>query len=96
MNWNLFLKRLWPVGYYLRAYLHYFKDNAEERTQAVRLVKQHLGKLFEKMYANDWKMLPELTNRNGDECYFSCSAQTWSMATIIEVLYDLSKYDKDE
>lgn len=78
------------VGYYLRACLYYFKDNSEERTEIIRLVKKHLGKLYDKMNSSDWKLLPELTNRNGEECYFSCAAQAWSMATIIEVLYDLS------
>ncbi len=81
------------MGYYLRAYLHYFKDNLVERTETIRLVKKHLGKLYDKMNSSDWKMLPELTNKNGVECYFSCAAQAWSMATIIEVLYDLSLYE---
>lgn len=83
--------RLWPVGYYLRAYLQYFNDNENEKQETLRLVKKHLAKLYDRMNETGWKLLPELTNRNGEECYFSCAAQAWSMATIIEVLYDLSQ-----
>lgn len=34
---------------------------------------------------SDWLGLPELTNGNGAHCIYSCPAQAWSVATIIEV-----------
>jgi glycogen debranching enzyme len=85
---------LWPVGFYLRSMLFYFKDdnNANKRAEALALVKRHLGKLNGALNANDWKSLPELTNRNGEECHHSCPSQAWSVATILEVFYDLANY----
>lgn len=78
---------LWPVGYYLQACLIYNKDDGGDARQ---LVQQHLGKLYDRMLSTDWKSLPELTNRNGEICSFSCDAQAWSLATILEVFHQLS------
>lgn len=83
---------LWPVGYYLRALLHYSKLSGDKGKldEALSIIKLHTGKLCDKINSNDWKSLPELTNRNGEDCYFSCSSQAWSLATIMEVFYDLA------
>ena len=81
---------LWPVGYYLRSLLLYSSNTTSEKEEAISVVKQHLGKLSACLNANEWKSLPELTNKNGEECTFSCSSQAWSLATIIEVFYDLA------
>ena len=80
---------LWPVGYFLRALIIYFKGTKEEE-ETISFVKAHLGKLYERMNSNDWKSLPELTNKNGDDCVFSCPAQAWSIATVFEVFHLLS------
>ena len=37
---------------------------------------------------NDWSSLPEMTNHNGETCHFSCAAQSWSIAVILEAYYD--------
>jgi glycogen debranching enzyme len=80
---------LWPVGYYLRALLFYSKDDLKKKNEAVLLAKQHFGKLYTCLNSNDWKSLPELTNKNGQECYYSCTSQAWSLATILETINDL-------
>lgn len=77
---------LWPVGYYLKAQLQYNAGSAE----TIRAVNQHLGKLYDRMLSSDWKSLPELTNKDGSFCSFSCDAQAWSLATVIEVFHQLA------
>jgi glycogen debranching enzyme len=86
---------LWPIGYFLRAHLFYSyrSEGPEQQKKTLRLVKQHLGKLCERLNSTDWKSLPELTNRNGQECSFSCDAQAWSVATTLEVFYDLCQLE---
>ncbi|TRY95818.1 hypothetical protein DNTS_022038 [Danionella cerebrum] len=72
---------LWPVGFFLRAKLYFAKRmGQEEYNQTVFLVKNVLS---------PWKGLPELTNENGNYCPFSCETQAWSIATVLETLYDL-------
>ena len=78
---------LWPVGFYLRSLIMYSK----EKENVLKYVKKHLGKLYETMFSNDWRSLPELTNKNGQICHHSCVSQAWSLATIIELAHDLSK-----
>ena len=86
---------LWPVGFYLRAQLAYHsKENPESRSRALTLVKEYLSRLNRCLMnpSNGWKSLPELTNRNGDECHFGCPSQAWSVACVLEVFYDLASY----
>ncbi|XP_037131537.1 glycogen debranching enzyme isoform X2 [Syngnathus acus] len=80
---------LWPVGYFLRAKL-YFARKLGEKTYAktVTLVKNVLSQHYTHLERSPWKGLPELTNENGQYCPFSCETQAWSLATLLEVLYD--------
>jgi len=81
---------LWPVGYFLRAKLHFAKKLSEEAyRETVTLVKNVLSKHFTHLERSPWKGLPELTNENGHYCPFSCETQAWSLATVLEVLHDL-------
>ncbi|XP_037314031.2 glycogen debranching enzyme isoform X1 [Pungitius pungitius] len=81
---------LWPVGYFLRAKLYFAKKLGEETYAAtVTAVKNILSRHYTHLERSPWKGLPELTNENGQFCPFSCETQAWSLATVLEVLYDL-------
>ncbi|XP_056452233.1 glycogen debranching enzyme isoform X2 [Gadus chalcogrammus] len=81
---------LWPIGYFLRAKLFFSKKLGEEEYQrTVTLVKHLLSRHYTHLEGSPWKGLPELTNESGQHCPFSCETQAWSLATVLEVLYDL-------
>ncbi|XP_068196726.1 glycogen debranching enzyme isoform X1 [Antennarius striatus] len=81
---------LWPVGFFLRAKLYFAKKLDEETyDKTVTLVKNVLSRHYTHLERSPWKGLPELTNENGQFCPFSCETQAWSMACVLEVLYDL-------
>ncbi|GAA6219495.1 glycogen debranching enzyme-like [Lates japonicus] len=81
---------LWPVGYFLRAKLYFAKKMGKETyDKTVNLVKNILSHHAVHLERSPWKGLPGLTNENGQHCSFSCESQASSIATILEVLYDL-------
>ncbi|XP_075473238.1 glycogen debranching enzyme isoform X1 [Ascaphus truei] len=81
---------LWPIGYFLRAKLHFAKlIDRETYQKTVVLVKNVLSRHYTHLERSSWKGLPELTNENGQYCPFSCETQAWSLAVVLEVLHDL-------
>lgn len=82
---------LWPLGYYLRAKLLFEVSNPESlwavAFQQHRILNAHRQHINNSAHLS----LPELTNANGKFCPFGCAAQTWSVATILDVLYDTSR-----
>ena len=42
------------------------------------------------MENSPWTGLPELTNKGGSDCPFSCHSQAWSAATILDALHSLN------
>ncbi|XP_006000067.1 glycogen debranching enzyme isoform X1 [Latimeria chalumnae] len=81
---------LWPLGYFLRAKLYFSKLMGKEtHAETIYLVKNVLSRHYVHLERSPWKGLPELTNENGQYCPFSCETQAWSIATMLEVLYDL-------
>ncbi|XP_043941550.1 glycogen debranching enzyme isoform X2 [Protopterus annectens] len=81
---------LWPIGYFLRAKLHFSKIIGQETyDKTVFLVKNVLSRHYLHLERSPWKGLPELTNENGQYCSFSCETQAWSISSVLEVLYDL-------
>lgn len=86
---------VWPIGYFLRARLHFSVSNGE-LLKTVASTKAILSKHFQELTTSPWRGLPELTNSNGSYCSGSCRTQAWSMATILEVLYDIQKLEDRE
>ncbi|XP_019812558.2 glycogen debranching enzyme [Bos indicus] len=81
---------LWPVGYFLRAKLYFSRLMGPETTaKTIFLVKNVLSRHYVHLERSPWKGLPELTNENGQYCPFSCETQAWSIAAVLEILYDL-------
>lgn len=79
---------LWPIGFYLRARLHFSKlNNCLDETVAETwsILTKHLHKIE----TSHWRGLPELTNENGAFCRDSCHTQAWSMSCVLETLHDL-------
>lgn len=50
------------------------------------ILNAHQNFIFE----SPWKSLPDLTDAHGKESPFANQAQAWSIATIIEVVHDLT------
>lgn len=84
---------VWPVGYFLRARLHFSAQNGELH-RTIASTKAILSKHFQELTTSVWRGLPELTNADGAYCPGSCRTQAWSMATVLEVLYDLQKLEE--
>ena len=78
---------VWPVGYFLRAYLHFGKKvgfQKESQDFCMAVLSNH----YRHVQTCHWRGIPELTNRNGEKCSDSNPIQAWSMATLLEVLKD--------
>uniref|UniRef100_A0A1A9WR90 Glycogen debranching enzyme n=1 Tax=Glossina brevipalpis TaxID=37001 RepID=A0A1A9WR90_9MUSC len=85
---------VWPMGYYLRARLIFAKKCGylnETIAETWKILRAHLKEL----QTSHWRGLPELTNQNGTFCPDSCPTQAWSIASIMEVLYDLHSLGGD-
>lgn len=81
---------VWLTGYYLRAKLRW--SPKDQLQQTIEHVKEVLARHRQVLDSSEWKSLPELTSSDGSICRDSCSAQTWSTATILEAVYDLQQY----
>ncbi|KAI8971904.1 glycogen debranching enzyme [Mycotypha africana] len=78
---------LWPLGYYLRS-ARYFE--ALSNQDIARILRKHRAYLDQ----NPWCGLPELTNKDGEYCYDSCTTQAWSSGTLLDLFYDLIEGDQ--
>lgn len=82
----------WPLGYFLRAYLHFdMLVGAGNKNPKETLHHLHEILLTPRRYIqNDpWAGLPELTNENGSYCHDSCRTQAWSGSTLLDFLEDV-------
>lgn len=81
----------WPLGYFLRAYLHFDLLAGEGKTNPQDTL-HHLHTMLvqsRRYIQNDpWRGIPELTNENGNYCNDSCRTQAWSGSTLLDFLED--------
>ncbi|XP_065200578.1 glycogen debranching enzyme isoform X2 [Planococcus citri] len=86
---------LWPVGFYLRARVHFASvlGNNNLIKEVLSECKSYLANHYIHLKKSDWKGLPELTNKDAVFCPFSCATQAWSMATILEAVDDITKME---
>lgn len=80
------------IGYFLRAKLQFARLTSTPLEQTVSSIHRVLSAHAQALRDSPWKGLPELTNRDGVECADSCPVQAWSMATLLDVLYDLQHF----
>ena len=83
---------LWVVGYFLRARLQFAHRSGVKNSDNISMIHRILSAHAQALRDSPWKGLPELTNKDGTECVDSCPVQAWSMATLLDVLYDLKQY----
>ena len=81
------------VGYFLRAKLLFAHRNGVSVEETVSNIHRVLSAHAQALRDSPWQGLPELTNRDGAECADSCPVQSWSMACLLDVLYDLQQFN---
>nr|CAD7601350.1 unnamed protein product [Timema genevievae] len=89
---------VWPIGFFLRARLHFARvvGGESELRRVVAHTRSLLARHFTELQNSPWRGLPELTNKDGAYCKDSCRTQAWSMACLLEVLYDLNQADESK
>ncbi|XP_023247212.1 glycogen debranching enzyme isoform X2 [Copidosoma floridanum] len=88
---------LWPIGYFLRARLHFapLVGGEAELRRTIASTETIISRHLTEASTNHWRGLPELTNRDGEYCHDSCRTQAWSTSAILEVLHELSSLKKE-
>jgi glycogen debranching enzyme len=74
---------VWVYGMFLKAGISAF-SNELSFPGLMSFLSKH--KSF--LQKNDWFSLPEVTNQNGEYNRFSCPAQSWSIAVLLEAYYE--------
>lgn len=73
---------VWCIGYFLRAALSF---DALKPSDVAKILQKHRKEIQQ----NDWRGLPELTNKDGAPCWDSCFTQAWSSSTLLDLMYDV-------
>ncbi|KZT27841.1 glycoside hydrolase family 133 protein [Neolentinus lepideus HHB14362 ss-1] len=84
----------WPLGYFLRAYLHFdtrVGTGREDPTETLHYLYRHLLTMRRHVQNDPWAGLPELTNKDGAYCHDSCNTQAWSSSCILDFLETVHK-----
>ncbi|KAG6836985.1 hypothetical protein H0H93_016689 [Arthromyces matolae] len=80
----------WPLGYFLRAYLHFANAEGSGEQEQTTKTLYHLYKILlvprEHIRKDIWAGIPELTNADGQTCNDSCNTQAWSASTLLDFL----------
>ncbi|KAH0787321.1 Glycogen debranching enzyme [Histomonas meleagridis] len=79
---------IWPIGYFFRASMRFRRGLTVKMKKMLLNIKKELFN----SYANG---LPELTQKNGEKCFDACDNQAWSVAAVLDILYDYSLYTED-
>ncbi|KAF5383708.1 hypothetical protein D9615_003666 [Tricholomella constricta] len=84
----------WPLGYFLRAYLHFatVAGTKEDERKALYHLHRILLEPRRHIQSDAWAGIPELTNANGEYCSDSCNTQAWSASTLLDFLEIVHKY----
>ncbi|MBW0479917.1 hypothetical protein O181_019632 [Austropuccinia psidii MF-1] len=87
---------VWPLGYYLRAFLHFdilAGKGLTDRQETIHEIHSILSEHRRHIRSDPWAGLPELTNENGQLCHDSCEAQAWSSSTILDALFEVHRLE---
>ncbi|KAH7097576.1 glycoside hydrolase family 13 protein [Auriculariales sp. MPI-PUGE-AT-0066] len=86
----------WPLGFFLRAYLHFDTRVGRGRNDPNETL-HYLHKLLlrprEHIATDSWAGLPELCNSNGSFCHDSCPTQAWSSSTLLDFLQEVQLFE---
>uniref|UniRef100_A0A1B6F753 Glycogen debranching enzyme n=1 Tax=Cuerna arida TaxID=1464854 RepID=A0A1B6F753_9HEMI len=87
---------VWPIGFFLRARLHFAELQGGAGCLARTIAHTHaiLARHYSYLQNSPWRGLPELTNSNGTFCAGSCATQAWSMSCVLEVLEKLQSLER--
>ena len=77
---------VWPLGYFIRALQIFgvYNSNEDRIFHAMKLLINSRNHIID----SPWMSIPELTNSEGKFCPNSCPAQAWSVATLLDGLYE--------
>lgn len=79
----------WPLGYFLRAYLHFdtlVGAGKEDPKETLHTLHRILLAPRHHIQNDPWAGIPELTNENGVYCKDSCNTQAWSSSCLLDFL----------
>ncbi len=81
---------LWPMGFFLISKIRFnkFETKQELHEYIYYIISSHA----EYLKFDSWRGLPELMNKENIQCPGSCKTQAWSVATLLEALFNLDNY----
>ena len=81
---------LWVLGYYLRALYNFSRKPTSADCGLIHDIQRILQPHRTVLDTSPFAGLPELTNKDGTVCHHSCPTQAWSMATLLDLIYELN------